>query len=154
MIFSALVESIFLYNSEIWTLTKKLELEIDVFQRKLLRCVMGYRYTEDRTLWPSNNELYRKTKQTPWSVKISKRRIIFFGHICRLPEETPAKIALNEAIRKTKRPRGKPRTTYIKVIEIQLKERNINNIEEAINIAQNRQIWREITLGQSSSSCG
>ena len=103
---------------------------------------MGYRYTEDRSLWPSNQELYSKTHQIPWSVKISKRRISFFGHICRLPEETPAKIALKEAIRKSKRPRGKPKTTYIKVIENQLKEKNIKSIEEAIRLAQNRQIWR------------
>ena len=36
-IFNALIESIFLYNSEIWSLTQTLENDIDVFQRKLLR---------------------------------------------------------------------------------------------------------------------
>ena len=145
-IFSALIESIFLYNSEIWTLTKKLENEIDVFQRKLLRYLMGFKYTEDKKQWPSNDELYNRTKQTPWSVKISKRRLSFFGHICRLSDQTPAKIALKEATRKVKRPQGKPRTTYIQVIRNQLKTKNINSIEDAIKIAQNRQIWRVIAL--------
>ena len=42
-IFNALIESIFLYNSEIWSLTQTLENEIDVFQRKLLRKIMWYR---------------------------------------------------------------------------------------------------------------
>ena len=51
-IFSALVESIFLYNSEVWTITKGIENEIDIFQRRLLRNLMGYRYTVDRKTGP------------------------------------------------------------------------------------------------------
>ena len=39
-IFKAYVESIFLYNSELWTLTKTLEDKIDSFQRRLLRKVI------------------------------------------------------------------------------------------------------------------
>jgi len=120
-IFNALIESIFLYNSEIWSLTQTLEKEIDVFQRRLLRKTMGYRYTENREYWPSNDRLYKETKQTPWSVKIAKRRLSFFGHVCRLPETTPVKIALREALRPAKNPQGRPKTTYIKVIETQLK---------------------------------
>ena len=45
-LFNALIESIFLYNSEILSLTQTLENEIDVFQRKLLSKIMGYRYTK------------------------------------------------------------------------------------------------------------
>ena len=101
--FSALVESIFLYNSEIWTLTKKLESEIDSFQRRLLRNLMKYRYTDDHKYWPTTEELYTKTNQSPWSLKIQKRRLVsFFGHVCRLPIDIPVKIALKEAKRVTK----------------------------------------------------
>ena len=35
--FNAYVTSIFLYNSELWTLTKNKENKIDTFQRNLLR---------------------------------------------------------------------------------------------------------------------
>ena len=65
---------------------------------------MGFKYTEDKKQWPSNDELYNRTKQTLWSVKISKRRLSFFGHICRLSDQAPAKIVLKEATRKVKRP--------------------------------------------------
>ena len=95
-IFNALIESIFLYNSEIWFLTQTLENEIDVFQGKLFRKIMGYRYTENREYWPSYNKLYKETKQTLWSVQIAKRRQTFFGHVCLLPEITPVKIALQK----------------------------------------------------------
>ena len=33
--------SVFLYNSELWTLTKNLEKEIDVYQRILLRRIIN-----------------------------------------------------------------------------------------------------------------
>ena len=36
---------------------------------------MGYRDTENREYWPSNDKLYQETKQTPWSEKIAKRRL-------------------------------------------------------------------------------
>ena len=68
-IFKAYVESIFLYNSEIWTLTKSLEDKIDSFQRRLLRKVI-------RVNWPrliSNEDLYNRTHMKPWSVIIMKR---------------------------------------------------------------------------------
>ena len=77
---------------------------------------MGYnRYTENREYWPSNDKLYKETKQTPWSVKIAKRRLTFFRHECLLPEITPVKIALREALRPSKKTRGRPKTTYLQV---------------------------------------
>ena len=73
---------------------------------------MGYKYTENREYWPSNDKLYKATKQTPWSEKIAKRRLTFFGHVCRLPDTTPVKIALREALRPSKKTRGRPKNTY------------------------------------------
>jgi hypothetical protein len=36
------------------------------------------------------------TDTTPWSEAIKKRRLNWFGHLLRLPENTPAKLALKE----------------------------------------------------------
>ena len=121
-IFSAYVKSIFLYNSEIWTLTKKLEEDIDVFQRSLLRKLLDIR-------WPrkiSNEDLYGKLQVTEWSKKIKKRRLLWIGHLFRLPEDAPAKQALEESLRPVRRPRGKPKTTWIASVGKELKEMNLN----------------------------
>ena len=83
---------------------------------------MGYKYTENREYWPSNDKLYKVTKQTPWSEKIAKRRLTFFGHLCGLPETTPVKIALREALRPSKNPRGRLKTTYLQVIDTTKRE--------------------------------
>ena len=41
LIYSSLIESIFLYNSELWTLNKEQEHSIDVFQRQMLRKILN-----------------------------------------------------------------------------------------------------------------
>ena len=52
------IKSIFLYNCEIWTITKELENSIDVFQRTLLRRTLNI-YWKDKV---SNEELYNRAE--------------------------------------------------------------------------------------------
>ena len=101
-IFSALLESIFLYNSEVWGLNKTLEDKIDTFHRRLLRKILNIKWTNNN--WISNDQLYNITSQTQWSIKIAHRRIRFFGHLARLDNLSPAKTALREATRHTRKP--------------------------------------------------
>ena len=75
--FQAYGASIFLYNSELWTLTKTLEDKIDAFQRRQLRYALGI-------FWPriiSNDELYEITNVEPWSKTIKRRRLNWLGHL-------------------------------------------------------------------------
>ncbi|PIK59166.1 hypothetical protein BSL78_03912 [Apostichopus japonicus] len=94
--------------------------------------------------WLSNDELYNETNQTPWSSIVAHRRLRFFGHVARLQEDAPAKIALREALRHTAKPVGRPVTTLLGKIKSQFKDVNINNFEEAINLAQDRDRWRRL----------
>ena len=58
--FNAYPASVFLYNSELWTLTDTLEKQVDSFQRRMLRRVINI-------CWPkviSNERLYEKTEVT------------------------------------------------------------------------------------------
>ena len=138
IIFNSLLESIFIYNSELWAVNKSLEYKIDTFQRQLLRKKFNIRYGENGENWLSNDQLYEVTKQTPWSKKISEiseRRLRFFGHICRLPQNTPARLILSESLRPTKKPKGRPKTTYLSVLRNQLKDKNIKTLESALEIA-------------------
>ena len=63
-IFKALVASIFLYNSELWSLTQANIRKIDTFQRSLLRQII-------RTKRCSNKHLYSKCEIEPCSKEIS-----------------------------------------------------------------------------------
>ena len=112
-IFNAYVSSIFLYNSELWTVTQALNHEIDVFQRILLRKIMKIKWQDHI----SNENLYTMTNQHPWSKTIKKRRFSWFGHLARLPVETPVIKALTEFRRPVRKPKGKQKTTWYQMIK-------------------------------------
>ena len=115
--FNCYVSSVFLYNCETWTLTKKLENTIDSFQRRLLRiAALNFK-------WPNiaNNEtVYDVTSQIPWSQVIKRRELSWLGHLFCLSDDILAKIALQNSLRQTKKPSGKQRTTWISMMKMKL----------------------------------
>ena len=108
--FNVYIGSIFLYNSELWGLTKVQIDSIDAFHRRLLRtAVLNIK-------WPkkvSNIDVYRRTGALPWSCAIRSRQLSWFGHLIRLSETTPAKIALQHVLKPYNRRQGRPPTTWI-----------------------------------------
>ena len=142
-IFESYVSSIFLYNCELWTINECDEVSIDAFQRRLLkRYVLNIK-------WPRKirmEDIYKKTKQKPWSRIIAFRRLGWFGHLARLPDDTPAKRVLNFVIsRPTKLPVGKPKTTWLSIVRKQIKQDLwIPSVLTAIKKAQNRELWRKL----------
>ena len=103
-----------MYNSEIWTLNVNDEKAIDSFQMRILR-----RYVLNNQ-WKQKiktKSVYEITNQIPWSKTIAHRRLIWFGHLARLPDKTPAKRALIYALKQTKQPSGRPRNTWINLIK-------------------------------------
>ena len=141
--FNSFITSIFLYNCELWTMDKKAEHKIDVFQRSLLRRMMKLSWQDKVT----NEELYQRTNQTRWSNVIRTRRMAWFGHLLRLPEKTPAKMSLAEIGRRVKRPQGRPKQTWIRMIQKQLQELNIDytNAENLAELASDRYTWHLLT---------
>ena len=138
-IFNACVKPIFLYNAELWTLTKTQENQIDAYQRRLLRKILNIR-------WPqkiSNEKLKHITKHDNWSKIISTARLRWLGHALRLPETTPARRALDEAERPTKHPQGGQKKTWLGNVKQQLTILKIS-WEKAKEISKDRKRWRSI----------
>ena len=140
-LFLSFIDSIFLYNSEIWTLTKTQESKIDSFQRRLLRThVLNVHYPKI----VKNEDVYKLTNHRPWSDKIKTRRLNWFGHLVRLHMDTPAQKAYRHCQKPMKRGRGHPKLLWTKMMENQL----LNDLElsliEAENIAKNRKSWRAL----------
>ena len=78
----------------------------------------------------------------------------------RLPAETPARVAFNEAIKPTKRKRG-PKTTWIDMIQRDFDELEINinikqpqNIRKLVNLCSDRQTYYEKTNILNDAKCG
>ena len=142
--FNAYVASIFLYNSETWTISKTTANTIDSFHRRLLRYAVNIRYPAKI----SNEKLYKLTKEKPWSQVIKQRRLRFTGHVLRLPEETPVRQALSEYQRPLKRPRGAPKFTWQKNIDNDLRSIGMS-FDEARIVSKDRKEWR-IRIGRAS----
>ena len=52
-----------------------------------------------------------------WSKTIKERRLNWYGHLLRLPDNIAARTALREAQRHLKKPKGGQKLTWIKMIE-------------------------------------
>ena len=110
-------------------MTKDLEGRIDAFQRRLLSYVLDMKWCKKISSGP----LKQIVKQECWSKTIRRRRLRWFGvgHIHRLPEQPSAQEALKEALRPSKKPTGRQKTTWIKTVEKDLEERNMTWNEAA-----------------------
>ena len=115
--------SVFLYNSETWSMSKTFEEKVDSFQRRLLRYTIGIKWPD--TL--SNEELYRSVENhEPWSKTIRRRRLNLLGHIMRLSEETPVRRAINENFNNNNKNKvGRPKHTWLHTIREDLARINI-----------------------------
>ena len=137
--FDTYVSSVFLYNACLWVLPKAQEEKIDSFQRRLIRTnVLCVR-------WPQivkNEEVYEKTSIKPWSKRIKKQRMTWLGHLHRMDESIPAKRAFQYAQQQFRAPRGRPRLTWKRMMEIQLEEDFGMTWEEAQSKSRNRNEWR------------
>ena len=66
--------------------------------------------------------LYNTTNQKPWSHIVKRRRLNFFGHMARLPDDASAKLTLNEFRNtKAKKFRKGQKLTWLKQIEREVK---------------------------------
>ncbi len=135
-VFVALISSIFLYNSELWSLSQADNRKIDTFQRSFLRQII-------RNPRISNQELYKTCKIEPWSVTIKRRRLTWFGHLNRLPDDSPAKQAFVEIRKPYKRVRGGQPTTWLSTVTKDFKAIKVT-IREAIFTAQDRQAYTQL----------
>ena len=86
-IFKSTVESVLLYGSETWSMTKALNKRLDGCYTKLLRYIFNIRWTQHI----SNIELYGKLD--PISIVLRKRRLRFAGHCFRSFQSEPQPIS-------------------------------------------------------------
>ena len=139
--FNCYVASIFLYNCELWGLTQTQCDAIDAYQRRLLRtAVLNVRWPQKVT----NVEVYEKTGAIRWSDVIQARQLSWFGHLIRLRDDTPAKIALKNALKVARRPAGRPPTTWLSHMKNLFSSMGMS-WETAVEAAKDRKLWSDIT---------
>ncbi len=79
--------------------------------------------------------------------------MLWFGHMCRLPEETPVRIAYSEAPRKVKKLKGGQKLAWPKIIEKDLQDSKVD-LKQAQILAQDRCSWNAFTSRLMSNEDG
>ena len=104
--------------------------------------------------WPTiikNEQVYAITKSKPWSKVVKKRQLSWFGHLARLPDNTPAKLSFNHVLHHPfSRPRGRQPTTWISMMEQHLREHN-TDWEKAYALAKDRAEWNQFMRSHCDS---
>ena len=131
--------TVMLYGSECWRITDTEILKLETFHRKCLRHILNI-------WWPNvitNSELYEKSKTVSVKAEIEKRRLRLLGHILRMPNHRVPKIALKWTPATGKRSRGRPKCTWRRTIERDLKARGLT-MGEAAFIGKDRSKLRSL----------
>ena len=114
--------------------------EIDVFQNKCIRKILEVRWQDH----VSTEELLERAEMEPLSRDVKRRRWKLKGHILRKDKSSDDVTALTWAP-KGKRKRGRPKTTWRRMIEKEREECAWKSWEKVRKDAVSREKWRYVT---------
>lgn len=135
-IYQSCVLSTLLYGCECWRMTERDLSKLASFHTTSLRKIL-------RIFWPqkiSNDQLLKQTKQEDIRTIVTRRRWRWIGHVLRKGNNNIARTAMRWTP-EGKRRRGRPKTTWRRTVETELRELNYSwsTIEK---LARDRQGWR------------
>lgn len=133
-LFRACVESILLYGSETWTVTRIFEARIDGCYTQLLRRVLNVSWRDHMT----NTELYGDL--VPLSTVLRRRRLQFAGHCTRALDQPVSKLVFWCP------PNGRPKRGRRALTYPELLAKDVGiNPAELPTLIRDRKLWREHT---------
>ncbi|KAI8493868.1 hypothetical protein Bbelb_282150 [Branchiostoma belcheri] len=136
-LYNSIVLPTAIYASETWKCTAKLTKKLDVFHQRNLRRILKVRWQDHIT----NEEILRRAKTQPLGDIITGKRMQLAGHILRLPSQRHSKTAMTWMPPGGRRKRGRPKNTWRRTFQEDLKRANIA-WEEAEEAAATRTRWK------------
>ena len=134
-LFLSTVESIFLYGSETWTMTKTLQKRLDGCYTRMLRKAYNISWKDKMT----NEQLYAGLP--PVSSKVASRRLKLAGHCVRHPEEEASKLVLWEPSQGRMNV-GRRAVTYVDTL---IRDTGVETTEELRTAMMDRSGWKQRT---------
>ncbi len=82
----------------------------------------------------------------PLSLKVARRRLMLFGHLMRRDEKSDtSRILRTEVDKEWKRPRGRPRSTWLSTVANDLKRQGLDvDLPAVMNLTRDRRRWQEV----------
>jgi hypothetical protein len=80
---STIIDRRLTYASEIWTLTEEDRKQLNVFERKVYRRILGPVYNNEKENWTilTNKEIYTSVKKPTIIGTVRLNRLRWFGHV-------------------------------------------------------------------------
>jgi hypothetical protein len=130
--------SVLLYGCESWKMTSTISHNLEVFQNRCLRRIFNI-------YWPNTirtEELLKRSHVQPVTTVVKQRRWRWIGHVLRMPQASNTRIAMRWTP-EGKRPRGRPKETWRRTVERELKETG-ETWGSLQKTAQDRLQWRSL----------
>jgi hypothetical protein len=110
---NTIIDKMLTYASETWILTKTDRKQLNIFERKVYRRILGPVYDNEKENWRilTNKEIYASVKKPTVTETIRLNRLRWFGHIQRMEENRIPKRVLYVNFATT-RLRGRPRNRW------------------------------------------
>ena len=111
---STIIDKTLTYALETSTLTKRDRKQLNIFERKVCRRILGPVYDNEKENWRilTNEEIYANIKKPTITETIRLQRLRWFGHVQRMEENRIPKRVLYMNL-ETTRPRGRPRNRWL-----------------------------------------
>ena len=140
--YTTVVRPVVLYGCEAWSLTRKLENKLQVFENSILRRIVGPVLDVEANTWRRrhNDELRALTRIPPITSVIKSYRLRWAGHVSRMSIDRYPKVILNNEVH-GRRNRGRPRKRWVDCVRESVDELGEPG-EMWCEIAGDRQRWR------------
>jgi hypothetical protein len=128
------------YGAEAWTLTKKEEQALLIFERKIFRRVYGPKYENREWKSRTNREQEEMSKGENIVKWIKEQRVSLLGHLERIEEDRMPKKMFTQELEGTRR-RGRPRKGWKEEVERDLQ---VLGVRRLIELVADGKKWKDI----------
>jgi len=123
-----------------WTLSKRNERQLSLFERKVFRCIFGVK--QEKGIWPKryNYELYNKLNEPNIINYIKAKRLVWAGHLMRINNDRTIKKIFNakpDGVRRV----GRPKLRWEDGVD---KDMRILEAKNWKRVALNRDEWTKL----------
>jgi len=131
ILYKTLIRPVVSYGAEAWTVTKKEEQALLIFERKIFRRIYGPEYENGEWKSRTNRELEETSKGENIVKWIKGQRISRLGHLERMEEDRMPKKIFTEELEGTRR-RGRPRKRWKEEVERDLQVLGVRRWRELV----------------------
>jgi len=140
ILYKTLIRPVVSYAAEAWTLTKKEEQALLIFERKIFRRLYGPKCENGEWKSRTNRELEEMSKGENIVKWVKGQRISWLGHLERMEEDRMPKKIFTQELEATRR-RGRPRKGWKVEVERDLQVLGVRRWREFV---ADRKKWKDI----------